>query len=116
MAVALSNWDGTMQFTAPAGGVTAYNLNVTATTLIACVPLQTATSGNTYTGRIYGVVQDVTKSSATAFLAGAALSIGTAGVAVAVAASGITNAYAYGDATSTNTVMDVLLVPPISAA
>ena len=116
MAVTSNNFDETMVFTAVAA-VSAGVLQVTATTLIACLPLTSATSGNTYTGKITGRVSGVTKSSATAFLAGAPIQITTAGLALAMASAGtIVNAYAYGDwATSgstAGTTMDVVLCLP----
>ncbi len=111
-----NNFDETMPFTAVAA-VTAGTLVVTATTLIANLPLTSAASGVVYTGKITGRVSGVTKSSATAFLAGAPLQITTAGLALAMASAGtIVNAYAYGDwATSgatAGTTMDVILCLP----
>ncbi len=110
-----SGIDVMMPFVATAT-VTAGTLVVTATTLIACLPMTSTTSGNTYTGKIYGRVNDVTKSSATAFLAGAELTISTAGVVTAASVAGIVNAYAYGGALSTAVLMDVLLVPAATKA
>lgn len=107
-----SGIDVTMPFVALAA-VSANDLIVTATTLIACLATTAAASGATYTGKIYGRVNGVTKSSATAFLGGAPLSITTAGVALAAnSTQNVVNAYAYGGAASTATTMDVLLVPP----
>ncbi len=116
MAVSSNNFDETMPFTAVAA-VSAGVLNVTATTLIACLPLTSALSGATYTGKCTGRVSGVTKSSATAFLAGAPLGITTAGLALAIASAGtIVNAYAYGDwntsGATAGTTMDVILCLP----
>lgn len=121
MAVTLSNFNGTMPFVAPSGGATAFVPIIEATTLKVVVPLFSATSGQTYTGLCDSkaaeqVVQGITKSSATAFVAGAALTIKTDSVAYAASAGGIINAYAHGPAASTATTMDVDIVLPISVA
>jgi len=113
-----SNFDETMVFTAVAA-VTAGTLSVTATTLIANLPLTSAASGVAYTGKCVGRVNGVTKSSNTAFLAGAPLQITTAGLAIAMASAGtICNAYAYGDwltsGSTLGTTMDVILSLPIT--
>lgn len=110
------NFDETMEFVAPAGGATAGTLIVEATTLKVTLPLISATSGNNYTGKCFGRIDGVTKSSATAFLAGAALTIKTDGVAYARTAAGIVNAWAFGAAVSTDTSMSVILTLPIDAA
>ena len=111
-----NNFDDTMVFTAVAA-VTAGTLVVTATTLIANLPLTSAASGVAYTGKCVGRVSGVTKSSNTAFLAGAPLQITTAGLAIAMASAGtVVNAYAYGDWLTTGatlgTTMDVVLCLP----
>ncbi len=111
-----NNFDETMPFTAVAA-VTAGTLVVTATTLIANLPLTSAASGVSYTGKCVGRVSGVTKSSATAFLACAPLGITTAGLALAIASAGtIVNAYSYGDwltsGATAGTTMDVILCLP----
>ncbi len=111
-----NNFDETMPFTAVTA-VTAGTLVITATTLICNLPLTSALSGATYTGKITGRVSGVTKSSATAFLAGAPLKIGTDGLALAQAsAATVVNAYAYGDwltsGATAGTTMDVILCLP----
>lgn len=106
------DFDDTMPFVAVAA-VTAGTLVVTATTLIANLPLTSAVSGATYTGKVRGRVNGVTKSSNTAFLALAPLTISTAGLATAASVGGIVNAHAYGGAATTATTMDVILCPPI---
>lgn len=108
------NFDETMEFVAPAGGATAFTPIVEATTLKVTLPFFSATSGQNYTGKCVGGVGGITKSSATAFLAGAALTIKTDGVAYASSAAGIINAYAMGPAVSTATTMDVVLCLPIA--
>jgi hypothetical protein len=111
----LSNFDGTLEFVAPTGGATAFTPIVEATTLKVTIPLFTAISGVTYTGVCHQrLVRGITKSSATAFLSGAALTIKTDSTAYAASAAGIINAYAAGPAVSTATTMDVLLILPIS--
>lgn len=115
MPITASNFDDTMEFVAPTGGATAFTPIIEATTLKVVVPLFTATSGQTYTGYCHNkVIKGVTKSSATAFVSGAALTIKTDSVAYALSAAGIINAYAFGPATSTATTMDVLIVLPIA--
>ncbi len=111
-----NNFDETMIFTAVTA-VTAGTLVVTATTLIANLPLTSAASGVAYTGKCVGRVSGVTKSSLTAFLAGAPLQITTAGLALAQASAGtVVNAYAYGDwltsGATLGTSMDVILCLP----
>ncbi len=106
------DFDDTLPFVAVTAA-TAGTLVVTATTLIANLPMTSATSGNTYTGKITGRVNGVTKSSATTFLSGAPLQIGTNGVALAMASAGtVVNAYAVGGNTTTSTLMDVILCFP----
>lgn len=108
-----SGFDVTLPYVATGTeAATANVLYVTATTLIPRLILTTATSGNTCTAKFYGRVNDVTKSSATTFLSGTPLQIGTNLTALAQASAGtICNAIAIGGNTTTSTLMDVLLVP-----
>ncbi len=105
--------DSNTQLCTAVGTVTAFNLVVTATTLIAMLPLQSATSGNTFVAKVLGRVGGVTKSTSTAFLANAPLSITTAGVALAAnSTNNVVNAHAANDAAAGDATMDVDLCAP----
>lgn len=108
-----SGADIIMPMTAVAA-VTAGTLFVTATTLLAILPMTSALSGAAFSAKVAGRVNSVLKSTSTAFLSGAPLAINTALSAVAPSAGGIINAYAWGDANSSAATMDVLLCLPIT--
>lgn len=109
------NFDETLEFVAPVGGATTGTLIVfTAAQGTAVLPLTTATSGNTFVGKVTGRVKSVTKTTV-AWITGEALLITTAGVAAAVTAGNFSNAIAATASAATATTGDVILRAPAQA-
>ncbi len=85
-----SNYEGTLLFTAPAGGVTAGTLVFDATNRVLNLPTVTATSGNTYAGKVAGMVISAPCASGQAYNAGQPVLWSTGNTNLTVATTGTT--------------------------
>ena len=68
-----NNFEGVQPCLAPAGGVTAYTPSYNATSKMLTLPMTTATSGNTYSGKVTGLVKGMAKFTGVAWVHGQAL-------------------------------------------
>jgi hypothetical protein len=105
-----------MPLVAPAGGATAGTIIYDSTSLVVVLPMTTATSGSTYTGKVIGRVNSVAKVSGTAWVGGAALTWVSSSSAFQITVSGsgqTTQAVAFGAASSAAVTGDVVLRHPV---
>lgn len=103
------DWSGCLEFVAPAGGATAGTMIRNSTTLALILPMTTATSGNSYTGKIAGRVNGVARLTATDWIVGMPLSHD--GTAFSTVKTGVA-IVAHAANAATATTGDVILCPP----
>lgn len=112
---ASDNFECTLEFVAPAGGVTAGTMVFVTANRNLILPMTTATSGNTYTGKVMGKVTGIAVTATQAMVAGTPLAWNTTNTLLAAIASGTTaNAQAIAAtaiAASASTT-DVILIFP----
>jgi membrane-bound inhibitor of C-type lysozyme len=114
-----SNFEGTVLFTAPAGGVTAGTLSFDETRRVLNLPTVTATSGNTYAGKVDGLVVSAPCASGQAYTAGQPVLWSTGNTNLTVATTGTTvnhHAYAAKDIVTGSTTGDFLISLPFAYA
>jgi hypothetical protein len=109
------DFDETLSYAAPAGGATAGTMLYNATSKMVVLPLTTATSGNTFTAKIRGLVKGAPRSTAvsTAWTVGIGLAwvTATSKFKIATAAS-LAAAQAAAVTGTTDTTGDVILIFP----
>lgn len=110
------NFEGTMPLTAPAGGATTGTLIMNATSKLVSMPMTTVTSGNTYTGKVVGLIRNSTKLSGVAWVSGQSLRwlSSTSKWAKTTINTHVSQGTAYGDATSAAILGDVVLRFPVA--
>lgn len=107
-----NNFEGTMELTAPAGGVTAGTMSYNSTSKMVVLPMTTATSGNTYTGKVMGLVKTVPKLSGAAWTVLRSLTWVSSTSKFKSSTGGASQAVAFNAAASADTTGDVILRLP----
>lgn len=108
-----SNFEGTMELTAPAGGVTVGTLVYNSTSKMVVLPMTAATSGNTYTAKVVGLVKSVLKVTGAAWTQGRSLSWTSTKFKSCTGST--SQATAFNAAASGDTTGDVILRFPVTA-
>lgn len=106
------DYDIAIALTAPAGGVTAGTLVYNSTSKAVVLPMTTATSGNTYTGKIIGLVRSAPKLSGAAWTVLRSLTWVSSLSKFKSSTGGASQAVAYSAAASADTTGDVILRLP----
>lgn len=109
------NFEQTMTLVAPAGGVTAFTLSFNTTSRVISLPLQTATSGNSYVGKVVGFVGTAPVASVAAMVAGQPLTWSTANTnftPVVTGTTAVVHAWLAAPSVSTTLTGDVILTLP----
>ena len=110
------NFEGTITRVAPAGGATAGTLIYDSTMRALFLAMTTATSGNNYTAKAFGLIRGAPVSSAAAVLGGFPLTWSTATSKFAKATSAATTfiqGWANSGVASGSTTIDVVLTLPV---
>lgn len=108
------DYDGTIRRVAPTGGATAGNIVNDTTDFVCALALTTATSGNSYTAKVEGLVKSVAKVSGAAWTAGQALAYSSGSSAFTHVITGAhVVAHAAAAAASADTTGDVILCLPM---
>jgi hypothetical protein len=103
------NFEQTLALTAPAGGAVVGTLILAATSNMVILPMTAATSGNTYTGKVVGLVKSVIKKSNAAWVVGDSLRFTGTKFARTTINTQVSQATAAAAATSGAIVGDVIL-------
>lgn len=64
------NFEGTLAMVAPAGGAVVGTPIYNSTSKLVCLPMTAATSGNTYTGKVNGLIKTTAKLTGVAWVQG----------------------------------------------
>ncbi len=115
MTVTSDNFEGTIQQVALAGGATVGTMHFETTSRLPSLPMTTATSGNTFIGKVMGLVRSAPVASAAAIKAGMALNWNTTTnlyTPIVTGTTAIVNAYAFGAIAISSTTGDVILCLP----
>jgi predicted metal-dependent phosphotriesterase family hydrolase len=106
-----SNFDDTLELTAPAGGAAVGTPIYNSTSKLVSYPMTAATSGNLYTGKVNGMIKSARKLSGVAWVAGQALRFvsSTSKWAKTTINTHVTQGTAAADATSADIYGDVIL-------
>ena len=110
-----SNFDDTLELTAPAGGAVVGTPIYNATSKLVSYPQTAATSGNTYTGKVNGMIKNARKLTGTAWVAGQSLRwLTTNKWAKTTINTHVSQATAAGDPASADLYGDVILRFPVA--
>jgi predicted RecA/RadA family phage recombinase len=109
------NFEGTLAMVAPAGGVTVGTPVYNSTSKQVCLPMTAATSGNTYSAKVVGLVKTVAKLTGVAWVQGRSLRwiSSTSRFAVTTATTQISQGSAAAAAAAGDTTGDVILRFPV---
>ena len=108
-----SNFEGTMELTAPAGGVVVGTLYYNSTSKAVDLAMTAAASGATFTGKITGLVKTVLKATGAAWTVNRSLSWTTTKFKSCTGST--SQATAFNAAASGDTTGDVILRLPVTA-
>lgn len=111
-----SNFEGTLELTAPAGGAVVGTPIYNSTSKMVVYPMTAATSGNTYTGRVAGMVINARKLTGVAWVAGQSLRFisSTSKWAKTTINTHVSQATAAGSPASADLYGDVILRFPVA--
>ncbi len=111
-----SNFDDTLELTAPAGGAVVGTPIYNNTSKLVAYPMTPATSGATYTGKVNGMIRNARKLTGVAWVAGQALRwvSSTSKWAKTTINTHVSQATAAGDPASADLYGDVILRFPVA--
>jgi hypothetical protein len=114
MASTSDNINDVITLTAPAGGVTAGTVSYNSTSKALVLPMTTATSGNTYAGKITGLIRAVAKTTGAAWTVNRSLTWVSSTAKFKSCTGGASQATAYNAALTGDTTGDVVLRLPVT--
>lgn len=110
-----SNFEETLEMTAPAGGAVVGTPIYNSTSKVVSLPMTAATSGNTYTGKVTGMVRAMAKLTGVAWVQGRSLRwiSSTSKWAVTTATTQVSQGSAAATQAAGDTTGDVILRFPV---